>query len=149
MFKTLAPAFAVLLSGNLVSSISLHAMEIQKFDMMSSEDRQAYMDFLPEAAQRLLAEAGRKDDASKVHNLFKEIHPGNVLSDGEIAFEENLDRARVADVKKHAEDPSARRLEVEDALFVTLKKAGVVLPQSFFVVGKDFKPKHPPKEEKR
>lgn len=147
MFKAPLTVFTVLLSGALTVA-TLHAMEIQKFDMMSSEDRQAYMDFLPEAAQRLLAEAGRKDDASKVHKLFAEIHPGNVFSDGEIAFEENLDRARVSDIKKHAENPSARRLEVEDALFVTLKKAGVVLPQSFFVVGKDFKPKHPSKEKK-
>ena len=148
MFKALLTAFALLFTGILGLS-TLHAMEIQKFDMMSSEDRQAYMDFLPEAAQRLLIETGRKDDAAKVHKLFTEINAGNVFSDGEIAFEENLGRARVADIKKHAENPSARRLEVEDALFVTLKKAGVALPQSFFDVGKDFKPKHPPKAEKK
>jgi hypothetical protein len=121
----------------------LRAMEIQDFDKMSAEDRQAYMNFLPEAAQKVLMEAGRKDDAAKVYKLFNETNPGNVLSDGEIAFEENLARARVADVKKHAENPNLRRLEVEDALFVTLKKAGVILPQSFYDVGKDFKPKHP------
>src|SRR5215470_9727795 len=121
----------------------LRAMEIREFDKMSAEDRQAYMNFLSEAAQKVLLEAGRKDDAAKVYKLFNEVNPGNVLSDGEIAFEGNLDRLRVADVKKHAENPDARRLEVEDALFVTLKKGGVVLPPSFYDAGKNFKPKHP------
>ncbi len=123
---------------------ALPAMEIREFDKMSGEDRQAYLDFLTEAAPKVLIEAGRKDDATTVYNLFHVFHSGNVLSDGEIAFEENLARARVADVKKHHEDPQARRLEVEDAMFVTLKKAGVVLPKSFYEVGKSFKPKHPP-----
>ena len=42
-------------------------------------------------------------------------------------------------------NPSARRLEVEDAMFVTLKKNGIVLPESFMYVGDKFHPKFPSK----
>ena len=90
-----------------------------------------------------MIDEGQKDVAAKVFQLFHEIHPGDALSFGEIAFEENLDRARVADAKRHANEPTARRLEVEDALFVTLKKNGILLPKTFMNVAANFKPKSP------
>ena len=123
------------------------AMEIQHFDKMAAQDRQDYMDQLVEGAQKVLIEDGRKDEAAKVYQLFHEIHPGDGLPIGEAEFEANLAAARVADAKRHAADHNARRLEVEDALFVTLKKNGIVLPKSIFGVMKDFKPKASPNKQ--
>jgi hypothetical protein len=62
-------------------------------------------------------------------------------------FSRNLDRARLADVKRAAQDPNARRLEVEDAMAVTLKANRIELPQSFFTVLSDFHPKFPPQKQ--
>ena len=51
-------------------------------------------------------------------------------------------RGRVTDIKNLEKNSDTRRIEVEDAMAVTLKKNGVDLPQSFFTVARDFKPKH-------
>ncbi|MGI0134749.1 MAG: hypothetical protein ACREBW_07325, partial [Candidatus Micrarchaeaceae archaeon] len=56
----------------------------------------------------------------------------------------NLDRARVADIKRVINNPSARRLEVEDAMIVTLRKNGIELPPEFLTVASNFQPKFPP-----
>jgi hypothetical protein len=59
-------------------------------------------------------------------------------------FSINLKRARLIDVQNVAKDPNAQRVEVEDALFATLKKSGIELPDSFFTVASSFRPKYPP-----
>ena len=62
-----------------------------------------------------------------------------------------LAMARVADAKDAEKDPKAQRIEVEDAMAVTLQKNHIELPDSFFTVASNFKPKHAPpaKEEKK
>jgi hypothetical protein len=65
------------------------------------------------------------------------------LSIGDAEFEGNIANAQVFDAKRHLDNPGARRLEIEDALVVTLKKHGIVLPPSFFTVMSNFKPKYP------
>ncbi|MFN8006038.1 MAG: hypothetical protein U0V70_03195 [Terriglobia bacterium] len=47
------------------------------------------------------------------------------------------------------ENPGATRLEAEHVMYIMLKHEDIVLPKNFMTVGKDFKPKHPPKEEKK
>lgn len=140
---------ASVVAAALSISAAEQAMEIQQFDRMAAQDRQDYMNLLVEVAQKVLIAQGDRDNAAKVYQLFNEIHPGDQVPIGEAEFEGNLDNARVADAVRHSKDPSARRLEVEDALFVTLKKNGIVLPQTFFTVAKDFKPKATPQQQKR
>ena len=41
------------------------------------------------------------------------------------------------------------RLEVEDAMFVTLQKNYIPLPDSFYTVNKNFKPKHLPQSKEK
>ena len=65
---------------------------------------------------------------------------------GAIEFERNLARARLADIRNLEKDPRADRLEVEDAMAVTLKKNGIELPTSFYVIANGFRPKLPPKK---
>ncbi len=57
--------------------------------------------------------------------------------------------ARVTDAKNVTKDLNARRIEVEDAMALTLKKNGIILPPSFMHVGDNFKPKHSQEETKK
>jgi hypothetical protein len=68
---------------------------------------------------------------------------------GIVELESNLAILRLDDVKHAAAHPNDPRLEVEDAMYATLDKNGIKLPDSFYSVGKNFKPKHPPKAEKK
>ncbi len=139
---------ALFLSVAMLFSNTTQAMEIRQFDKMAVEDQADYITLLVEGAQKVLIEEGKKDLAAKVHKLFTEIHPGDTISLGMEEFETNLAQARLFDAERHAKDHDARRLEVKDAIIVTLKRNDIVLPKSFMTVGKNFKPKHPPKEKK-
>ncbi len=149
MFKSFAMAFAVLLSGSLMLSISLHAMEIEKFDKMAIPDKGDYIALLLGGAQKFLMDEGKHDLLAKVNRLFTEVHEGDQMSIGMIEFEENLDRARLLDAERYAKDHNTPRLEVEHAMLLTLKRNGIVLPKTFMTVGNKFKPKHPAREEKK
>jgi hypothetical protein len=69
------------------------------------------------------------------------------MSFGEMAFEENLAKARVFDAKRFAQDDNLPRIQVETALTVTLKKNGIELSPDFYKdfgqLVKTFKPKVP------
>jgi hypothetical protein len=119
------------------------AMQIQLFDRMAAQDQQDYINLLMQGAEKVLIEAGRSDDAAKVHKLFHEISPGSELPLGEAEFEMNLDNARVADAERHLKEPDAPRLQVEHAMIVTLKKNGINLPKTFMTVASNFKASRP------
>ena len=61
-----------------------------------------------------------------------------------VEFERNLARGRVADLRNLEKNPTARRLEVEDVMGVTLEKNGIELSDGFFTVANGFHPKLPP-----
>ena len=128
------------------------AMPFQQFDHMAARDRQDYMNFLPKAAETILRQQGRDADATKVHQLFNEIHPGSQLPLGEAEFEMNLDNVRVRDAQKAAQDHDAPRAQVESALALTLSKNGIQITPDFvkdFVqMASTFKPQSPPAKEK-
>ena len=137
------PTFAIAFLAALILGQPAQAMEIQKFDKMSAQDQSDYIVVLIEGAQKVLIDAGRRDLADKVHNLFTTTLPGDKSPFGSVEFERNLNRARLADIQNLQKDPHAQRLEVEDAMFVTLKKNGIELPESFFTVAANFHPKQP------
>jgi hypothetical protein len=139
---------ATFLSAAMLFTGSLQAMEIQQFDKMAAQDQHDYLNVLVNGAQRVLIDEGKADLAAKIDKLFTEVLAGDKHSLGLIEFESNLDRARVADVKRVIANPNARRLEVEDAMIVTLRKNGIELPPSFLTIAKDFKPKIQPAKEK-
>jgi hypothetical protein len=60
-------------------------------------------------------------------------------------FMRNLARARVADAERAAQVPNAHRLEIEDAMLVTLQKNNIALSQAFVkafrAINSDFKPR--------
>jgi hypothetical protein len=139
--KLLAATFlaaALLLPG------SARAMEIQQYDKLAIEDQVAYQDQLILGAERVLKDEGHADLAAKVEHLFTTIDPGDAHTIGDVELERNLAILRADDSKNAIKHPNDPRLEVEDAMYATLDKNGIKLPDSFYSVGKNFKPKHPP-----
>jgi hypothetical protein len=124
-------------------------VEIWQFDKMADEDQADYIQALVDGAQKVLKDEGRSDLANKMDQLFTEIHHGDTMSLGMIEFERNLALARVDDAKNAAAHPNDPRLEVEDAMFVTLQKNHIDLPDSFYTVARNFKPALPPAKEKK
>jgi hypothetical protein len=140
----LAAAFIVLSHA----AIPAHAMDIIRFDLMTAQDRQAFLDSLSEGTETVLKQEGRSADAAKVHQLFNEIRPGDNLPVGEAELELNLDSARVRDAEKHIQNPDAPRVQVETALISTLKKNGIDISTDFIrnllELTAAFRPQSPP-----
>ena len=141
--KFLVAAFmsAAMLLPNMVQ-----AMEIRQFDKMANQDQSDYIGDLVVGAEKVLTDEGRPDLAAQVDHLFTTKNPGDADVIGAVEFERNLALARVADAKRAEKDPSAPRVEVEDAMAITLQKNGIELPDSFFTVASNFHPKLPPKD---
>ena len=135
---------AAILSASLLGTSAAHAMEIQQFDKMENLDQGDYVGLLIGGAEQVLNDEGRADLAEKVVQLFTTTEPGDQDTLGIVEFVRNLARARLADARNVVKNPNTRRIEVEDAMAVTLKKNGIDLPQSFFTVGNDFTSKLPP-----
>jgi hypothetical protein len=140
------PILAVALTAMLLSGVA-QAMEIRQFDKMASQDQNDYTIALMVGMQKVLIDEGRSDLADQIHTLFTETPAGDVAPIGVTEFESNVDLARVADAKRVTQDPSAHRLEVEDAMLVTLKKNNIPLSENFIknfrAVNNGFRPKLP------
>jgi hypothetical protein len=145
-------ATVLLASAALLLANAAQAMEIIKFDQMAAEDRQDFIDLLPNAAEKVLEQEGRRVDAAKVHHLFNDTIPGDALPIGVAELEGNLANARVSDAERHLQHPDAPRIQVETALAVTLSKNGIKITpdfvKSFMQLTGKFKPKHPPIDKK-
>ncbi len=133
---------ATFLSAAMLVTSAAQAMEIRQFDKMAVQDQGDYVGLLVGGAEQVLKDEGRADLAAKVDHLFTTTLPGDAHTIGAVEFERNLALAREADVKRVEKDPNARRLEVEDAMIVTMRKNGIELPSSFLTVVSGFKPKH-------
>ena len=140
---------ATLLSAAVLLPSMVQAMEIRQFDKMSDDDQDEYVAELIIGAQQVLKDAGKPGLAEQVHTLFTtKKNPADEISLGMAEFQANLARAREADERRIEKDPHARRLEVEDAMIVTMRKNGIELPPSFLTVASGFKPKHSPEKKK-
>jgi hypothetical protein len=141
---------AMFLSASLLVASAAQAMEIRQYDKMASQDRNEYVAELIEGAQKVLIDEGKSDLAAQVNNLFTETPAGDDVPLGITEFRSNLDRARVADAERAAQDPNAHRLEVEDAMLVTFKKNNIPMSQDFIrgfrAVTGNFRPKFPPQQ---
>jgi hypothetical protein len=135
----------ILLSAVMLCANAAQAMEIRQFDKMANQDQSDYIGDLIVGAEKVLTDEGRSDLAAQVEHLFTTKNPGDADVIGAVEFERNLALARVADAKRAEKDPGAPRVEVEDAMAITLQKNGIELPDSFFTVASNFHPKLPPK----
>jgi hypothetical protein len=147
MKKYLAATF---LSAAMLFTSAAQAMEIRQFDKMAIPDQSEYVGLLVQGAEQVLRDECRADLAAQVDHLFTTTDPGDAHTIGSVEFELNLAILRVADAENAQKNPNDPRVEVEDAMALTLKKNHIELPDSFFTVNKDFKPKHtPPAKEKK
>ncbi|MGI0134748.1 MAG: hypothetical protein ACREBW_07320 [Candidatus Micrarchaeaceae archaeon] len=141
---------AAFMSAAMLLPTMVQAMEIQQYDKMALQDQNDYTIALIDGAQKVMIDEGRSDLAEQVHTLFTETPAGDAAPLGVTEFESNLDLARVADAKRVVQDPNAHRLEVEDAMLVTLKKNNIPLSQDFIrdfrVFNNGFHPKLPPQQ---
>jgi hypothetical protein len=141
---------AAMLSVAVLLSAAAQAMEIQQYDKMSNDDQSEYVALLVGGAEQTFNDEGRADLAAQVDHLFTTTDSGDAHTIGVVEFQMNLALAREADVKRAVKDPNAHRLEVEDAMLVTLKKNNITLSQDFIrgfrAVNSSFRPKLPPQQ---
>ncbi len=105
--------------------VSLSAMPYRQFDSMNTLDQAESIAVMVDTTQQVLSVSGGANYAAQIEQLFTTIEPGDSMSLGLVELESNVDRGRVFDDERFAKDPKARRLDVEDALFVTLKKNNI------------------------
>ena len=113
----------------LFPSIS-NAASFPAFDSMDSYAQAEFIADMVDRTEQALRDDGNPDLASKTEQLFALVDPGATMSVGLAELESNVARARLADARSVEKDPAARRLDVEDALFVTLKKNGIELSRN-------------------
>jgi hypothetical protein len=140
---------ATFLPAAMLFTSAAQTMEIRQFDKMADQDQAEYVGLLVQGAEKVLIAQGKTNLAAQVDQLFTKIPPGDKMPLGMTEFEINLALARVADAKNVIKDPKAQRIEVEDAMAITLENNHIPLPDSFFTVAKNFKPKLPPAKEKK
>ena len=138
---------AALLSAAMLLPNMAQAMEIRQYDKMASDDQAEYVADLVEGAEKVLTSIGNSDQAARVSKLFTTNLGNDKISIGSAEFNRNLALARVTDAERVAKDPNAHRLEVEDAMLVTLKKNNIPLPPEFIrgfrAINNGFQPKSP------
>jgi hypothetical protein len=136
---------ATVLSASLLVASASQAMEIRQFDKMATQDRSDYVASLVIGTQQVLTDEGRPDLADQIHKLFTDTPVGDEASIGMTEFMRNLARARVADAERAAQVPNAHRLEIEDAMLVTLQKNNIALSQAFVkafrAINSNFRPR--------
>ena len=142
---------AVIISAVMLLSGAAQAMEIRQFDKLADQDQSDYIGNLIVGAENVLAGEGKSDPAALVKRLFTTKDAGDADVIGMVEFERNLALARVADAERAEQDPKARRVEVEDAMLVTLKKNTIPMSQYFVrgvrAINSNFRPKHPPQKQ--
>jgi len=137
---------AMFMSATMLFPSMVQAMEIRQFDKMADQDQADYTVALINGAEKILTDEGRPDLAAQVERLFTTKDPGDADTIGMVEFIRNLAIVRVDDAKNAAEHPNDPRSEVEDAMAITLENNHIDLPDSFFTVASNFKPKYPPKK---
>ena len=139
---------ATIASLAMLAGSAAQAMEIRQFDKLADQDQSEYIGGLIVGAENVLAGNGKPDLAAQIKHLFTTKMPGDADVMGMVEFERNLALARVADAQRAAQDPNAHRLEVEDAMLVTLQKNNIPLSRDFVrgfrAINVGFRPKLPP-----
>ena len=133
---------AAILSATLLLSSTAHAMLIRQFDKMANRDQVDYIDGLVTGAEKVLTAAGKPALAAQVERLFTTKLGNDADTIGMVEFERNLAITR-ADNADHPQDQPS---EVEDVIVITLENNHIPLPDSFYDVNKNFRPKLPPKK---
>jgi hypothetical protein len=133
---------AVVTSVGLLIANLVQALEIRQFDKLGDDDQISYIDALRVNVEKSVPPA----EFARVKRFFQKKQPGEVIS-GMGQFELNLALARVADLEHPEKDSAARRLGVEDVMYVTLERNGISLPPGFRPAASNFQSKLPPRKD--
>ena len=136
------PALAAIVSATLLVAGAAQAMEIRQFAKMADQDQADYIGDLIVGAEKVLTDAGKPALAAQVEHLFTTKLGNDRDTIGMVEFENNLAITREHDAHHSEEQPS----EVEDVIVITLENNHIALPDSFYDVNKNFRPKLPPKK---
>lgn len=119
-----------LISIFMLFATTSNAVTFPVFDHLDSDTQAEFIAAMVDRTEQALRDDGKPDLALKTEQLFAQGKPTDPLSMGLAELESNVARARVADLDRLKNDPKAKRLDVEDALFVTLKKNGIELSRN-------------------
>jgi hypothetical protein len=120
----IALAVAIVAAG-LSFPVSMKAIGFEKFDRYNSVAQAECLANMVQMTMLAFHNEGRADLADQVDKLFTTTEPGDASPIGIVEVLRNVALARVADLKRFKNDPQAERIQVEDALFVTLKKNNI------------------------
>lgn len=125
-------------------TVCAKAMTFDEFARMNNDDEAGYVAFLVEASAKMLKANGQPDQADKAIALFHD--PGK---DGGVSkLASNLKMLHGLN-NRNATNPNNRApvYQVEDAMALTLKDDGIIVPASYLLTaGNDFRPSGPPRE---
>jgi hypothetical protein len=101
----------------------------QQFDKMDLYGQAEFVAVMIDTAQTALRNAGEGDLANQIEELFTRRGPDDDISSGFSRFIDNVDQARLADIKMQRENPNtaSARVTVEWALFWTLEQNNIKL----------------------
>jgi hypothetical protein len=122
--RAIAPTVAIIAAG-LSFPVSMKAIGFEKFDRFNSVGQAECLANMVQMTMLAFRNEGRADLAYQVDKLFTTTEPGDASPLGIVEVLRNVALARVADLKRFSKDPQAARIQVEDALFVTLKKNNI------------------------
>ena len=124
--------------------VGAKAMAPEDFARMNNDDEATFVTMLVEGSAQVLKAHGQPDQAAKAVALFRD--PGK---DGGVSqFAANLKMVNAVN-KRNAINPNNRApvLQVEDAMELTLKGAGIIVPTSaLLAISRDFRPIGPPRQ---
>ena len=122
-------------------STAARAMSIHDFGKMNNDDEATYVALLVEGSAEMLRAHGQPEQARKVIAFFKESG-----KDGGVQqFASNLKMVDALN-KRNSINPNNRApvYQVEDAMELTLKDDGIIVPASYLLtINKDFRPSGP------
>jgi hypothetical protein len=136
---------AGILAFSLLCSGIAQAMSIHDFGRMNNDDDATYVTLLVEGAAKILRANGQPDLAQKAINFFKD----SSKSGGVNQFAINLKMINALN-NRNAINPNNRVpvYQVEDAMALTLKDNGMIIPVSaLLTINKNFQPSGPPRSQ--
>jgi hypothetical protein len=127
----------------LVCANNARAMAILDFARMNLDDQATYVSSLVEGSAKMLRAQGHPDQAQKAIDLFK----NSTRQGGVNQLAMNL-KTMAQTNNLHATNPNNRipDFEVEDAMQLTLRDNGIIVPASYLkAITRDFHPMFPPR----
>ena len=117
-------------------------MSIHDFGKMNRDDEATYVALLVEGSAEMLKAHGQPEQARKAISFFKDSS-----KDGGVQQPASHLQMVNALNKRNAINPNNRApvYQVEDAMELTLKDDGIIVPASYLLtINKDFRPSGPP-----